>query len=67
MRDLYSTTSGTTAVTTSGLNSLPLPDPEVLKTRFKQQGGANKAVRLAFYQTSGPDTRRGANAQATGT
>jgi adenine-specific DNA-methyltransferase len=65
MRDLYSTTSGTTAVTTSGLNALPLPDPEVLKTRLKKQGGANQAVRFAFQHTYKLDIGRRANAQAS--
>ena len=64
MRDLYSTTSGTTAVTTSGLHSLPLPDPHILKTRFRQRAETEKAVRLAFRQASRPPRRRGADAQA---
>jgi adenine-specific DNA-methyltransferase len=49
--DLYSTTTGTTAVTVAGLNDLPLPDPQILKRLIKRQPFA-LAVRSAFATSS---------------
>ena len=47
MRDLYSTTTGTTAVTVSGLNVLPLPDPRSV-ARLVKKCGMEQAIRGAF-------------------
>jgi adenine-specific DNA-methyltransferase len=47
MRDLYSTTTGTTAVTVSGLNVLPLPDPHSV-ARLVEKCGMEQAIRGAF-------------------
>jgi adenine-specific DNA-methyltransferase len=48
MRDLYSASSGTTAVTTTGLHALPLPDPHVLKGLLKDKVQFDVAVRECF-------------------
>lgn len=48
IRDLYSTTTGTTAVTTTGLSALPLPDPRVLKELIARHHSLADAVRAAF-------------------
>lgn len=50
IRDLYSTTTGTTAVTVSGLTSLPLPDPRAIETSLGRVG-IECAVRKAFGLT----------------
>jgi adenine-specific DNA-methyltransferase len=47
MRDLYSTTTGTTAVTISGLSVLPLPDPYYV-ARLVKKCGMEQAIRGAF-------------------
>lgn len=47
IRDLYSTTTGTTAVTVSGLSSLPLPDPRAIRATLGRVG-IERAVRKAF-------------------
>jgi adenine-specific DNA-methyltransferase len=49
IRDLYSTTTGTTAVTTTGLSALPLPDPHgiaQLSNRPSKERTACNAFRL---------------------
>lgn len=57
MRDLYSTTSGTSAVTTAGLESLRLPDPRILKASSKKRRSFETTVRLAFGQPHGIGAR----------
>lgn len=65
MRDLYSTTTGTTAVTISGLHSLPLPDANVLKTLLKQHRDIGQAIPNAFAPLGTLGRGRHASAQAT--
>jgi adenine-specific DNA-methyltransferase len=48
IRDLYSTTTGTTAVTTAGLSALPLPDPHLLKGLIARRHSLRQAIRAAF-------------------
>lgn len=48
IRDLYSTTTGTAAVTTTGLNALPLPDPHALKGLLARRRPLDQAIRAAF-------------------
>jgi len=48
IRDLYSTTTGTTAVTTAGLRALPLPDPRLLKELVGRRHSLKQAIRTAF-------------------
>jgi adenine-specific DNA-methyltransferase len=48
IRDLYSTTTGTTAVTTAGLRVLPLPDPRLLKELVGRRHSLKHAIRTAF-------------------
>jgi adenine-specific DNA-methyltransferase len=48
MRDLYSTTSGTTSVTTTGLHALPLPNPHLMKKLLKAKYRFEEAVRRSF-------------------
>lgn len=63
IRDLYSTTTGTTAVTAAGLRALPLPDPHTLKGLLAHRRGLEEAIRaafglrLAFDETSKPDAK----------
>jgi adenine-specific DNA-methyltransferase len=57
MRDLYSTTTGTTAVTTTGLSELPLPDPHYV-ARLYDPRSMEQAVRKAFGLKHG-DQRKG--------
>lgn len=45
IRDLYSTTTGTTALTTTGLGSLPLPDPETLGATIAPSRSHKRAIR----------------------
>jgi adenine-specific DNA-methyltransferase len=45
IRDLYSTTTGTTAVTTAGLSSLPLPDPRTLDVVNVRRASFKRAIR----------------------
>ena len=48
IRDLYSTTTGTTAVTKAGLASLPLPNPHALKGLGAGQRTLEQAIRTGF-------------------
>jgi adenine-specific DNA-methyltransferase len=63
IRDLYSTTTGTTAVTAAGLSALPLPDPHTLKSLLARRRGLEAAIRAAFGlrpafdETSNPDAK----------
>lgn len=62
MRDLYSTTTGTTAVTTAGLSALPLPDPHTLKGLLARRRDFEEAVRAAiglrpFAEARKPDAK----------
>lgn len=48
IRDLYSTTTGTTAVTAEGLHALPLPRPSSLKGLLSGRRGMEQAIRAAL-------------------
>jgi adenine-specific DNA-methyltransferase len=48
IRDLYSTTTGTTAVTITGLQTLRLPDPHALKALLARRQPLERAVPSAF-------------------
>jgi adenine-specific DNA-methyltransferase len=48
IRDLYSTTTGTTAVTKAGLTALPLPDPRALKQLGARLKSIEQAIRIGF-------------------
>jgi hypothetical protein len=48
IRDLYSTTTGTTAVTKAGLTALPLPNPHALKGLGAGQRTRERAIRTGF-------------------
>lgn len=64
MRDLYSTTSGTASVTTTGLHALPLPDPHVLKELLKAKCQFEEAVRRSFAPRAGRGVEACSDAQA---
>jgi adenine-specific DNA-methyltransferase len=48
MGDLYSTTSGTSAVTVSGLRTLALPDPTIVKSLMDRGMEFEEAIRCSF-------------------
>jgi hypothetical protein len=57
IRDLYSTTTGTSAVTKAGLCALPLPDPSALRELTTGRRRLNQAIHLG-YETPRPDCTR---------
>lgn len=65
IRDLYSTTTGTTAVTTAGLSALPLPDPHALKGLVARRHSLEQAIRVAFGLRLALEPSRKADAKAT--
>lgn len=64
IRDLYSTTTGTTAVTKAGLAALPLPDPRALKGLGPRQEALEQAIRRGFGVRSPSVRGDGAHAKA---
>jgi adenine-specific DNA-methyltransferase len=65
IRDLYSTTTGTTAVTTEGLNALPLPDPRALEGLLSDPRGMEQAIRAALGLAPVSKEANRANAKAS--
>jgi adenine-specific DNA-methyltransferase len=48
IRNLYSTTTGTSAVTKAGLEALPLPDPRALRGVIARRGTLERAIQVGF-------------------
>jgi adenine-specific DNA-methyltransferase len=64
MRELYSTTSGTASVTTTGLHALPLPDPYFLRELLRAKCQLEEAVRRSFAPSEGRGVTACSDAQA---
>ncbi len=64
IRDLYSTTTGTTAVTTTGLATLPLPHPNLIRASLKKYHGDDVASQARSPEFGLVETDKNSNAKA---